>query len=143
MIRSVAAIFAAFIVLNAVVMLGTFAASPLATGPGGAVRITQAYLAVNLLVSAAAALLAGFVAAHIASVHRLWHAVLLALLMLVLAIVMMLSPPPEAAAQPRWYMPTIAALGPLCAVIGGWLRARRERRAAGDQGSPDTTNAPQ
>ncbi len=126
MIRSVAAIFAAFVVLNAVVMLGTFAASPLATGAGGAMQITPAYLAVNLAVSVAAALLAGFVAAHLAPVHRLWHAVLLALLMLVMAIVMMLSPPPEAAVQPKWYMPALATIGPLFAMAGGWLRARRE-----------------
>ncbi len=136
MIRSVAAVFAAFIVLNAVVMVGTFATAPLASGVTGAAALPPAYLAANLAVSALAAVLAGFVAAHIATTHRQWHAVLLALVMLVLAVVMILSPPPEAGAQPKWYLPTLAVLGPLAAVLGGWLRARREPAAASGNTAP-------
>lgn len=126
MIRSVAAIFAAFVVLNALVMLGTFASAPLARGPAGEVVLTPLYLSVNLTLSAVAALMAGATAAHVADSRRWLHAVLFAVLMLVLAIVMILSPPPQAAAQPKWYTPTVAAIGPLFAVLGGWLRARRD-----------------
>ena len=136
MIRSVAAVFAAFIVLNAVVMLGTFATAPLAAGATGAAALPPAYLAAILVVGALAAMLAGFVAAHIATMHRQWHAVLLALVMLVLAVVMILSPPPEAGAQPKWYLPTLAVLGPLAAVLGGWLRARREPAVAPGDAPP-------
>lgn len=128
MIRTVAAIFAAFIVLNTLVMLGGFATSLLARGPAGEFVATPLYFGADLTLRAVAALLAGATAAHVATSRRWLHAVLLAVLMLVLAIVTLASPPPDAAHSPAWYMPIVAGIGPLFAVLGGWLRGRSEGR---------------
>jgi hypothetical protein len=80
----------------------------------------SSYVYTNLLFSYGAAMIGGYVAAVIGASAPLAHACALAVIVLVLSIV---SAVQIGDRQPRWYQVTLALLGPLGVVIGGWIRA--------------------
>ena len=130
MLRSVAAVFAGFVVLNAVAWLGGDLLAALfhlktTTGP-----LPAAWPLANLVVRLLGAFLAGLAAAHIATGHRLAHAGALAGLMLLLALITLTAPLPEGQALPRWYLPALAIAAPLAALAGGIVRTRARAREA-------------
>jgi len=110
-------------VLTTVVLVGLTtwaAAAALGIAPG---RPTTAYLAANLALSAASAVAGGYAAAALASRARLAHAGALAVVLLALSIYAIAQP--VEVGQPPWYPYALTALGPLGALAGGAIRARR------------------
>ncbi|SRR5712692_5315526 len=125
--RSIAGVIAGFAVIAALTMLATFVAvkTLLPTAHGVSMpQPTATYLAVNLTYSALFAVLGGYVAATIAARAPLLHAVVLGGILLVMSIVSYVQ---NAAQQPRWYAVSLTALGPVCVIAGGYLRAISQR----------------
>ena len=124
MIRSVLVVLGSFLVMAIVVVATTAVAAGALLGrgaPGARPALTPAYLAVNLLGSALAALLGGWLAAHFAATAPETHAAALAVLMVALSLASMRQS--VAAGQPRWYAVTLLVAMPLVALIGGRLGA--------------------
>lgn len=90
---------------------------------------TALFLTINLLFSFAAALVGGYVAALIAGHSPVAHGVALAVLMLVLAVINLEK---GVGGEATVYVVLLNIGGPLCAVLGAWVRARRGRRVVGD-----------
>jgi hypothetical protein len=128
-LRSVAAIVAGFGFMASTVMIGTIVGTALFV-PGGLEGATagvplpalpRAYLAASLVVSAAGALLGGWLAARIASFAPYGHAAVLAALVAILSIGSVASGPVDP--QPGWYPSVIGMIGVVGVLLGGKLRA--------------------
>lgn len=89
---------------------------------------TPAYLAINLVYSAAASAIGGYATASLAQARHSAHAMILALMILVVNVSGFFNPQPG---QERWYLAALIVLGPVSAVVGGRIRvAAVARRAA-------------
>ena len=122
MIRSIVAVFVGFVVIVAVVIAGTAAATAAWAGPGGA--ITTPYLVANGIVSLVAAGLGGAIAVRLAPRLPFLHAAALVALLAALA----LPGLGGSAGQPAVYPAVILAVGVLGVMIGAALAARRRPR---------------
>lgn len=129
--RSIICVVAGFIVVMAVVIGGTAAATELIVEgglEGAAARSADAlpstYFAANLIVSAMAAVLGGWVTARMAPDREMLHVFALAGLMILMSLPGILGYGPSAPAQPAWYVYTMPVLGAAGAILGGWLRSR-------------------
>lgn len=128
-LRSVAAVVLGFVTMAVIVMAGTMAAVAVLV-PGGLAAAMKAppatpsarYLATNLIVSFAAAVAGGWVAARVAPRAPVAHLLALAALLLVMSLVTAATG--ETTGQPAWYPWTIAVLGLAGVAAGGYLRAR-------------------
>lgn len=112
-IRSILALLGGFLLMAALVIIGTFAAAAL-LAPDGIPNAT--YLIANLLLSFLAAIAGGYGCAWIAGRAPRLHAAMLALIVLVLGLVS-----EGRSAQPHWYPLLIPFLGALGVMIGAWL----------------------
>ena len=129
--RSIICVVAGFVVMMAVVIAGTAAATELIV-PGGLSAAAAGspestplnYYAANLVVSAMAAMLGGWVTARMAPSAEMVHVGALALLMLLMSIPTMLGYLPGSELQPVWYRYTLPVVGISAALLGGWLRSR-------------------
>jgi hypothetical protein len=120
-VRSVIAVIAGYAAMAAVVVALTVLVKRIAPAWVGSERAPgSSYVYTNLLFSYGAAMIGGYVAAVIGASAPLAHACALAVIVLVLSIV---SAVQIGDRQPRWYQVTLALLGPLGVVIGGWIRA--------------------
>ncbi|MEP6834362.1 MAG: hypothetical protein ABJB74_13285 [Gemmatimonas sp.] len=125
MLRSIAAVLAGFLVMSAVVMIGTVALTALLV-PGGIASMkvgmktpgasmptpSTTYLAANLVLSLVAAISGGLVTQRIAASAPDGHLVALGAVMLVMSVVSAFSP--GSAQQPEWVkfvIPVIALVG--------------------------------
>lgn len=120
-VRSVIAVISGYAAMAAVVVALTVLVKRIAPAWVGSERAPgSSYVYTNLLFSYGAAMIGGYVAAVIGANAPLAHACALAVIVLVLSIV---SAVQIGDRQPRWYQVTLALLGPLGVVIGGWIRA--------------------
>lgn len=120
MVRSIVGVIAGFVVMALLTMLATaVAAKAMLAGGGNPPLPTRPYLAVNLAYSAAFAALGGYLSAVIAARAPVGHALVLAGLLLITGIYSFALNQPG---QPRWYAATLIGLGPLSALLGGYLR---------------------
>lgn len=124
MLRSILAVLGGFAAMAVIVMATTAVAASVLV-PGGMRAMSapdrplpKAYLTVNLLCSALAALLGGIVTARLATTAPLPHGAALALLMVVMSL---LSARQAAGRQPRWYQLTLTYLMPGLGLLGAWL----------------------
>lgn len=127
MLRSVVAVLAGFGVVVLMVMAGTALAVRLVMGavdPTAPLALPPAYLALNLAVSALAALLGGYVAGRLAPVGSRTPVLVLAALLLVLGLATMLGAPASGDGQPAWYQWLLLVLGPAGVLLGGRLQQR-------------------
>jgi hypothetical protein len=131
MMRSIICVVAGFVVLMAVVMGGTAAATELIVEGGleGAANrpasaLPPTYFAANLIVSAMGALLGGWVTARMAPDREMLHVFALAGLIVLMSLPGLLGYGPSAPEQPAWYLYTLPLLGVGGAILGGWLRSR-------------------
>lgn len=122
MIRSIVAVFVGFVVIVAVVIAGTAAATAAWAGPDGA--ITTPYLVANGIVSLVAAGLGGAIAVRLAPRLPFLHAGALVALLAALA----LPGLGGSAGQPAVYPAVILAVGVLGVMIGAAFAARRRPR---------------
>ena len=128
MLRSVLSVIAGFAaimllvmpatILSARIMLGTRSRADMMT-----MTPTPAYMTVNLAFSALFAIVAGYLTAWIAGRSPMAHAAALAAVMFVMGIVSFRQNLKMKTSQGRSYSGTLVVLGPVCALIGGWLRA--------------------
>ena len=125
---SLKAVAAGLLSMFVLVMVGTLVATVLLAGDDGAV--TTGYLIANVAVSAVAAMAGGYVAAWLATHHRILHAAVLAALVVVMAIPGIGNPAPG---QPSWYPPVLMVLGAICVLVGGVLGNRRGLTVVGRQ----------
>jgi hypothetical protein len=126
-IRSALAVLAGFVGMSVIVMIGTFAAAR-AFFPAGlaAMRTRQAptmaapreYLIANLVLSFAAAVAGGWIAARLAPGASRGHADALAVLVLLMSAPAIIRGKAQPG-QPAWYPQVIAAIGVAGVVIGG------------------------
>ena len=131
MLRSAGAVVAGLVAMVALVMVGTMAAAATLI-PGGLTASSPqpppvpppSYLAANVLVSVAAAVLGGWLAARLAPSRPMLHAGLLAAVVLVLSVVSFAQARNGDTGQPLWYLLLVQAIGRAGALAGGWLRAR-------------------
>ena len=129
--RSIICVVAGFVVVMAVFLAGTAAATELIV-PGGlsqAVNELPAaapanFYAANLVVSAMGALLGGWVTARMAPAAEMAHVLALALLVLLMCVPALLGYGPAAAVEPMWYKVALPVLSVGGALLGGWLRSR-------------------
>ncbi|MEM7414947.1 MAG: hypothetical protein AAF389_05575 [Gemmatimonadota bacterium] len=127
-LRSVAAVVGGLLA-GMVVVIGLTAAATFLLFEGDmSAPPTPGYLAANVLYSAGAAGLAGWIAARWAPSHGLVHSGAVALIML------LMSSGGTSAAEgvPSWYGPAVAVLAPVGALVGGWLRVRSVGRSANE-----------
>ena len=135
MLRSVAALFAGFVAMTAVVIIGAIVATALFI-PGGlasmrtptAMTLTPSYLVANIVVSFFAALLGGWITAGVARHSHGIHAATLAAIVLVLGVVQATA---SVEGQPRWYGSVIPLIGMMGVLAGGAVRLGQLKRAAG------------
>jgi hypothetical protein len=127
-LRSILAVLAGYVATAVIVMAGTFAAMA-ALGMTMTSTPTPPYLAANLLVSFAAAVVGGWVCARIAPARATAHGVALAAVFFLFA---MLPMGGAANGQPGWYVPAIAAIG----VVGVMAGALLEQRGIGRKTRP-------
>ena len=129
--RSIICVVAGFVVVMAVVMAGTAAATELivpgglfdaATGPR--TDLPANYFAANLVVSGLGAVLGGWVTARMAPSAEMLHVLALAALVLLMAIPGMAGYGPSFDVQPTWFAWGLPVIGVGGAVLGGWLRSR-------------------
>lgn len=107
LLRSVFAIVAGYATLAIIVIVATLVAVKLLL-PSANSGPTPPYLVINLIYSAVAAALGGYVAAFVARRAPMIHAGLLAVLFVGLSVATGFE---AAAGQPRWYPMVIASLG--------------------------------
>jgi hypothetical protein len=125
--KSGGAIVIGFLVATILVMLVTYVAALLLVPdfPEDPQALpTGAYLVANLVGSYLAAVAGGYAAARIAGRAPLMHAGALALLFLAMTAA---SGAESAPGQPAWYPATVAMLGAVGALSGGWLQSRGAR----------------
>ena len=129
--RSVICVVAGLVVMMAVVVAGTAAATELivdgglfgaATGPRSALPPT--YFAANLIISGMGALLGGWVTARMAPSREMIHVLALAGLVILMSLPGLLGYGESQADQPQWYIYILPFLGVGGALVGGWLRSR-------------------
>ena len=131
MMRSIICVVAGFVVVMAVVIGGTAAATELIVEGGlegaqnrPASELPPTYFAANLIVSAMAALLGGWVTARMAPDREMIHVLALAFLIILMSVPGIVGYGPSAAAQPDWFVYAMPVLGVGGAILGGWLRSR-------------------
>ena len=124
MAHSLLAVLGGFAAMALLVMVTTALAAVLLV-PGGMMAMSQpgatlprAYLTVNVLCSALAALVGGGITARLAAADPLWHGVALAVLMVLMSVGSMRQ---ARGRQPRWYQFTLMTAMPALAILGGWL----------------------
>ena len=131
MMRSILCVVAGFVVMMAVWMAATAAATELivegglfgaATGPRSA--LPPEYFAANLLMSAMGAMLGGWVTARLAPSAEMAHVLALAGLMILMSLPGLLGYGESQVAQPQWYIYGLPILCVSAAILGGWLRSR-------------------
>ena len=122
MLRSVLAVMAGYAAMAAIVVVSTILAvrfilrTPLsAMRSQGPTPLSRRYLTVNVVASAVAALVAGWITGTLAGHDPLTHGFAIAALMVVLGL---LSARQAGAAQPRWYRTLLVTLMPALAVVG-------------------------
>ena len=125
MLRSFLAVLAGFAAMAVLIMIATIVASRLMPGTRGREEMmkakpTRAFITVNLIYSAAFAVLGGFLTACIATRAPPTHALALAGLMFFMGIFSFFQA--AGSKQPKWYGLTLIVLGPACAALGGWLQ---------------------
>lgn len=126
MLRTIAAVLAGFATAAALVMISTAILVALMLGDWSGPP-TPAYMVANLVASALAALLGGWLAAFLGRRQPLHHGFYLAVVILLLSL---LGGDGSASdLQPTWYVRTLMVVAPLSALLGGWLRARQVARA--------------
>lgn len=130
MIRSILSILAGYAAMAILIMVATIVSAKLMLHAESmesmmSLKPTPAYIAVNLAYSSVFAVIGGFLTAVIARRAPLVHTGVLAAAMMVLAVVSLDQT--EGTQAPRWYGITLIALGPLCALIGGYLQFLRTR----------------
>lgn len=128
MLRSILSVLAGFAAMTGLVMAATIVSARLMLGIRGReemmkVKPTPKFIAVNLVYSAAFAVLGGFLTAFVAGRAPLSHAFALAGLLLIMAIFSHFQA--AKSNQPKWYGFLLMLLGPACALLGGWLQALR------------------
>ncbi len=123
---SIGSIVSGYIVMALIVMIGTIAATA-AMIPGGfgmmknpVVPAPRQYLIANLAVSFVAALVGGWLTARMAPNAPMMHSAILGALLLVMSVV---SARTQRTGQPSWYPMTLAAIGVVGVLIGGFLKA--------------------
>lgn len=94
------------------------------SAPPAGVVLSSTYLAANLLVSLAAAVLGGWLTARLAPRVPMGHVLALAALLIAMSIVSATGDQAQPAGQPGWYPIGIAILGVLGVLAGGWLHTR-------------------
>lgn len=131
MMRSIICVVAGFVVVMAVVIGGTAAATELIVEGGlegaasrPASTLPPTYFAANLIVSAMGALLGGWVTARMAPDREMLHVFALAGLIILMSLPALLGYGPSTPGQPAWYVYTLPVLGVGGAILGGWLRSR-------------------
>jgi hypothetical protein len=127
MLRSVLAVLAGFFAMALLTMPATIIASRVMLGTKSRedmIRMTPTppYLAVNLTFSALFAALGGYITSWIG--QSLLDVYVLAALMFVLGLVSARQNMQQKTSQGRWYGITLVILGPLSALVGGWLQSR-------------------
>ena len=122
MLHSVFVVLGSFLAMALVVVVTTALAARalLRRGaPGAPPALTPTYLAVNLICSALAALLGGWLAAHYAVSAPQSHVYALAVLMVGLSLASIRQS--IAAGQPRWYALVLLVVMPFVVLLGGRL----------------------
>ena len=131
MMRSIICVVAGFVVVMAVWMAGTAAATELivegglfgaATGPRS--ELPPEYFAANLVMSGMGAMLGGWVTARLAPSAELAHVLALAALMILMSLPGLLGYGESQMDQPTWYIYALPVFGVGAAILGGWLRSR-------------------
>jgi hypothetical protein len=135
MLRSILALIAGFLV-TAIIVMATTALAAMAFGlpmistseamtEGPTVTPSTGYLVTNLVCSALAAIVGGWTAAIVGRRHPMGHAGGLAALLAIGGAVGVAWPQPG---QPTWYPASLLVIGPVGALIGGFLRQLRDAR---------------
>ena len=135
MLRSILAVIAGFLV-TAIIVMATSALAAMAFGlpamstsdaTTGAPTVAPSagYLTTNLVCSALAAIVGGWTAGTIGRRHPMGHAGGLAVLLAIGGAVGVAWPQPG---QPTWYPASLLVIGPVGALIGGFLRQLRDAR---------------
>lgn len=122
-LRSAASIVAGFAAMS-IIVVGGSALAAFATNAGDG--RSPVYLAANLVVSVAGALLGGIVASAAAPVRPRLHGAVLALLTLAMSVMSGLTPAPG---QPRLYPLAIVIIGVSGVLIGTAVQTRRRASA--------------
>jgi len=127
MLRNVLAVLVGFFVMAALTMPATVLAARTMLGTRSRedmMRMTPTppYLAVNLTFSALFAGLGGYVTSQVG--RSFVDVYVLAALMFVLGLVSARQNMQQKTSQGRWYSMTLVVLGPVSALIGGWLQSR-------------------
>lgn len=128
MLNSVLAVLGGFVAMTALIMIATIIAARVMLGTRGRedmmkMKPTPAFTAVNLIYSAAFAILGGFITARIAHHAPLQHALALAAVMFAMAVFSFFLQ--RKSNEPRWYGVVLMILGPVCASLGGYLQTLR------------------
>ena len=124
MLRSILAVLGGFATMAVIVMVTTAIAAA-ALIPGGmqammtpGAPLPRRYLTVNLLCSALAAFVGGFVTVRLAPATPFYHGIALALLMGVLGVI---SARQAGDRQPRWYQVVLCTVMPAVALVGAYV----------------------
>jgi hypothetical protein len=128
MLRSVFAVILGYLAAVLLVVAGLGLAGMLFLPPPGrpyGPGVSPAYLIANVLVSIAAAVVGGLTAGIVARRSPILHASALAAIMFIVGIASMVASGGAAPGQPAWYPLAIAVIGPVGALVGGWLQQRR------------------
>jgi len=129
MLRSVLSVLAGFFsgmvlimpftIISARIMLGAKSREDMMKTPP-----TPAYVNLNLVFNGLAAVLGGYVTARVADHSQFTHVIALASFMLVLGFVSWRVDIEKKTAEGRRFGGTLVVLGPLGALLGGWLAVR-------------------
>ena len=85
----------------------------------GIVHMLSGGLLVTVASTVAAAILGGYIAAHIAGAHEFPYAAAVGMLMIAMSVLSMRQ---AGVSKPGWYQITIAGCGPISALIGAAIR---------------------
>ena len=127
MFRSIGSIIAGFVVIALLVMPMTIVTARIMLGTRSREDMmrmtpTPAYTVVNLAFSAVAGVCGGYLTGWLAGRAPLAHAAGLAAVMFVTGLGSFLQNVKGKTSQGRAYSGTLVILGPVSALIGGWLR---------------------
>ena len=131
MMRSIICVVAGFVVVMAVWMAGTAAATELivegglfgaATGPRS--ELPPEYFAANLVMSGMGAMLGVWVTASQAPSPEMAHELALAALVSLMSLPGLLGYGESQMDQPTWSIYALPVFGVGAAILGGWLRSR-------------------
>lgn len=124
MLRSILAVLGGFAAMAVLVMVTTaIAAATLIPGGMQAMRspgapLPKRYFTVNIVCSALAAFVGGFVTVRLAPDRPFYHGIALALLMCVMGVI---SARQAGDGQPRWYQIVLCTLMPAVALVGAYI----------------------